>query len=200
MKKGFLFLMVILVVAAIPASAIENGFYIGGSIGGSSLEVRDIDEELGDLRFSDGDTGWFSDGDTGYKLFAGFRFMNFLGVEAGYVDLGEPNDVVAESEDEAVHVQIGLKGWDAFAVGFLPIGPVDLFAKVGVVSWDADIVSRLVPTDEVDADSDSGTDAAFGIGVGLRLGKVTLRAEGEQFDIADADDVYMFSVGATFTF
>ena len=126
--------------------------------------------------------------------------MNFLGVEAGYVDLGEPNDVVAESEDEAVHVQIGLKGWDAFAVGFLPIGPVDLFAKVGVVSWDADIVSRLVPTDEVDADSDSGTDAAFGIGVGLRLGKVTLRAEGEQFDIADADDVYMFSVGATFTF
>ncbi len=192
MKKGFLFLMVILVVAAIPASAIENGFYIGGSIGGSSLEVRDIDEELGDLRFSDGDTG--------YKLFAGFRFMNFLGVEAGYVDLGEPNDVVAESEDEAVHVQIGLKGWDAFAVGFLPIGPVDLFAKVGVVSWDADIVSRLVPTDEVDADSDSGTDAAFGIGVGLRLGKVTLRAEGEQFDIADADDVYMFSVGATFTF
>lgn len=192
MRKSLLGLMIIVVAATVPAAAIENGFYIGGSIGGSSLEVRDIDEELGDLRFSDGDTG--------YKLFAGFRFMNFLGVEAGYVDLGEPNDVVAESEDEAVHVQIGLKGWDAFAVGFLPIGPVDLFAKVGVVSWDADIVSRLVPTDEVDADSDSGTDAAFGIGVGLRLGKVTLRAEGEQFDIADADDVYMFSVGATFTF
>ena len=47
---------------------------------------------------------------------------------------------------------------------------------------------------------DSGTDAAWGIGIGLRLGKVTLRAEGEQFNIADADDVYMFSVGATFTF
>ncbi len=52
----------------------------------------------------------------------------------------------------------------------------------------------------IDSDSDSGTDAAYGLGVALRLGKVALRAEGEQFKIADADDVYMFSVGATFTF
>ena len=192
MRKCSLCLVVVLAMVAVPASAIENGFYIGGSIGGSSLKVTDFDEELNDLRFSDGDTA--------YKLFAGIRFLNFLGVEAGYVDLGEPNDVVGESGDDPIHVQIGLKGWDAFAVGFLPIGPADLFAKVGVVSWDADIIARLVPTDQSDTDSDSGTDAAWGLGVGLRLGKVTLRAEGEQFNIADADDVYMFSVGATFTF
>jgi OOP family OmpA-OmpF porin len=192
MKKTLLWLMVILVLAAVPTSAIENGFYVGGSIGGSTLEVRDIDEELGDLSFNDGDTG--------YKLFAGFRFLNFLAIEAGYVDLGKPNDVVGDIEGDPIHVEIGLKGWDAFAVGLLPIGPVDLFAKVGVVSWDADITARLMPTDQADSDSDSGTDAAYGIGVGLRLGKVTLRAEGEQFDIADADDVYLFSVGATFTF
>jgi hypothetical protein len=80
----------------------------------------------------------------------------------------------------------------------LPIGPVDLFAKVGVVSWDGDI--RAVLDDVIDNDSDSGTDAAYGIGVALRLGGVSLRAEGEQFNIAEADDVYMFSVGATFTF
>jgi hypothetical protein len=78
---------------------------------------------------------------------------------------------------------------DAFAVGLLPIGPVDLFAKVGLVSWDTDIRARLIPTDVVDTDSDSGTDAAYGIGVALRLGKVAIRAEGEQFRIADATDV-----------
>jgi hypothetical protein len=175
---------------AAPASAIENGFYLGGSIGGSSLEVQDVAEEFGAFRFSDGGTA--------FKLFGGFRFLNFLAVEAGYVDLGDPTDVIASIEGDELEVQIGLKGWDAFAVGLLPLGPVDLFAKVGVVSWDADIVAVL--DDVIDSDSESGTDAAYGIGVALRLGKVALRAEGEQFKIADAEDVYMFSVGATFTF
>ena len=192
MRKSLLCLSIILVAAAAPASAIENGFYLGGGIGGSSLEIRDFNEELGDLRFSGSGTA--------YKLFAGFRFLNFLAVEGGYVDLGDPNDVVGGSGDDAIDVKIGLKGWDAFAVGLLPIGPVDLFAKFGVVSWDADIRARLIPSDVIDTESESGTDAAYGIGVALRLGKVALRAEGEQFKIADADDVYMFSIGASFTF
>jgi len=190
MRNILLCLMVILVAAAVPASAIENGFYIGGSIGGSSLEIRDFDDELGDLRFSEGDTA--------YKLFGGIRFLNFLAVEAGYVDLGDPKDIVGLVEGDPLEVQIGVKGWDAFAVGLLPLGPVDLFAKVGVVSWDADIRAAL--DDVTDHDSDSGTDAVYGLGVALRLGNVALRAEGEQFDIGDADDVYLFSVGATFTF
>ena len=192
MRNSVLSALVIFVAAAMPTSAIENGFYLGGSIGGSSLEIRDFDEELGDLRFSGSGTA--------YKLFAGFRFLNFLAVEAGYVDLGDPRDVVGGSGDDAIDVEIGLKGWDAFAVGLLPIGPVDLFAKFGIVSWDADIRARLIPTDVFDTESESGTDAAYGIGIGVRLGKVAIRAEGEQFKIADAEDVYMFSVGATFTF
>jgi OOP family OmpA-OmpF porin len=192
MRKNLMCWVALATMAAIPASAIENGFYIGGSVGGSTLEVRDIDDELGDVRFNDGDTG--------YKLFAGFRFLNFLAVEGGYVNLGKPNDVVGESDGDWIDVQIGLTGWDAFAVGLLPVGPVDLFAKVGVVAWDAEISARLVQTSIAESDSDSGTDAAWGLGVGLRLGRVTLRAEGEQFDIGEADDVYLFTVGATFTF
>ena len=190
MRKSLLFLTIMLVAAAVPVSAVENGFYLGGSIGGSTLEVQDFDEDFGAFRFSDGDTA--------YKLFGGFRFLNFLAVEAGYVDLGDPTDIIASIEGDELEVQIGVKGWDAFAVGLLPLGPVDLFAKIGVVSWDADIVAVLDYA--IDSDSDSGTDAAYGIGVALRLGQVALRAEGEQFDIADAEDVYMFSVGATFTF
>jgi hypothetical protein len=190
MRKYLVSLTIILVVVAVPASAVENGFYIGGSIGSSSLEVRDFDEDFGAFEFSDGDTA--------YKLFAGFRFLNFLAVEAGYVDLGDPKDIIASIEGDELEVQIGVNGWDAFAVGLLPIGPVDLFAKVGVVSWEADI--RAAYNDLRDRDSDSGSDAAYGIGLALRLGNVALRAEGERFDIGDAEDVYMFSVGATFTF
>ena len=52
MRKFLLFLTVVLVALAVPASAIENGFFLGGSIGGSSVEVRDFDDEFGDVRFS----------------------------------------------------------------------------------------------------------------------------------------------------
>ena len=186
MKKSLLSLVAILAVAAVPAAAADNGFYVGASIGGSSIEVTDFDDDFGDLDFSDGDFA--------YKLFAGYRFMSFLGVEAGYVDLGSPSDAVGHDID----VEIGVDGWDAFAVGFLPIGPVDVFAKLGLISWDANI--RAAFEDIVEHDSDSGTDVVWGLGVALRFGSLAVRAEGERFELGDADEVYMFSVGATFTF
>ena len=188
MKKSILCLAAILAVAAIPASAADNGFYLGASIGGSSVDVTDFDEELGFLDFSGGDFA--------YKLFAGYRLMSFFGVEAGYVDLGSPNDRVGDLND--INVKIGVKGWDAVAVGFLPIGPVDVFAKFGLISWDADI--RAAFNDLVEHDSDSGTDVTWGAGTALRLGSFGFRAEVERFNLGNADKVYMFSVGGTFTF
>ena len=188
MKKAILVIAFVLAAAATPASAVDNGFYIGGSLGGSSLDVRDVDDEIGDLDFSDGDTA--------YKLFAGYRFLSFLAVEAGYVDFGDPSDIVGDIEQ--IDVEIGVTGWDAFALGILPIGPVDVFGKIGVISWDADI--RAAFEDLVDRDSESGTDVAYGLGVALRLGSVAIRVEGEMFDVDGADELYMLSAGVTFTF
>ena len=188
MKKSTLCLVVIVAVAVIPASAADNGFYLGASIGGSSIDVRDYGEEFGNLDFSGGDAA--------YKIFAGYRLMSFFGAEGGYVDLGSPSDTVGEIND--IDVKIGVKGWDAFAVGFLPIGPVDIFAKVGLISWDADI--RAAFNDLEEHDSDSGTDATWGVGAALRLGSFAVRAEIERFEIGNTDKVYMFSVGGTFTF
>jgi len=188
MKKILLVVAFVVAVAATPASAVDNGFYIGGSLGGSSLDVRDVDDDFGDIDFSDGDTA--------YKLFAGYRFLSFLAVEAGYVDFGDPADLVGDIDQ--IDVQIGVSGWDAFALGILPVGPVDVFAKLGVIAWDADI--RAAFEDLVDRDSDSGTDVAYGLGVALRLGSFAIRIEGEMFDVDGADELYMLSAGATFTF
>lgn len=190
MRRTVLVMAIVMAAAATPALAADNGFYIGGSIGGSSLDIRDFDTDLGDLSFSDGDTA--------YKLFAGFRFLSFLAVEAGYVDFGDPSDTVGTVEGDPIKLDVSLTGWDAFALGILPIGPVDIFVKVGVISWDADIRAAL--DDLVDRDSDSGNDAAWGLGVALRLGSVAIRIEGEQFDIDGADDLFLYTVGATFTF
>ena len=162
-----------LLLLAGAAMAADNGIYIGGSIGQANVEVED------DLADFDGD-------DTGFKVIAGIRPLDFLGFELNYVDLGAP---------EEGGVEVDATGIDAFAVGFLPLPLVDLFAKVGVVSWDSS-----VSVDGVEVVDDSGEDLAYGVGAQARFGSIAVRAEYEIFDIDDTDDVNMLSLGLTWTF
>ena len=189
MKKCILLIAVLGLAVAVPAEAKKNGFYLGAGVGVSTINASDIDDDLGDIGFSDSETG--------YKIFAGYRFLQFFAVEGSYVDFGSMSDAF-DSEIGEVGFDIAVTGWDLFAVGILPIGPVDLFAKVGGIRWDADIRAYL--GDLSDRDSGSGTDVAYGIGVGFRLWRLALRGEFEMFDIEDSDDVYMISIGAAFVF
>jgi hypothetical protein len=189
MKKTILLIAVLGLVVAAPAEAKKNGFYLGASVGFSTVSVTGYDDDLGEIDFSDSPTG--------YKIFAGYRFLTFLAVEGSYVDLGTASESF-DTEYGDFGVDIGLTGWDLFGVGVLPIGPVDLFAKVGGIRWDADVKAYL--DDMSDRESDDGTDWAYGVGVGFRLWRVALRAEFEMFDVEGADDVYTISVGAAFVF
>lgn len=45
-----------------------------------------------------------------------------------------------------------------------------------------------------------GTHVVLGLGVQVRFKGLAVRGEVEYFDIADADSVYLISLGATFTF
>jgi len=186
MRKAALCVLVFLLAGALPAMAKNNGFYIGGSIGQSTLKVTSFSDNLGDLSFNDSDNG--------YKVFLGYRFLHFLAVEGSYVDFGTPKDTVAEGVD----AEIKLNGYDAFALGILPLGPVDLFAKLGVISWDSDI--KAIYEEVVDRQSDSGTDAAYGIGAAFKLGSIAIRGEFEMFQVENSDDVYMVSLGISYTF
>ena len=62
-------------------------------------------------------------------------------MEAAYVNFGEPEDTVLGQKLKADG-----DGISAFAVGFLAIGPVDLFAKVGLISWDSKIAGEASTT------------------------------------------------------
>jgi outer membrane immunogenic protein len=106
------------------------------------------------------------------------------------VNFGEPEDTVAGTK-----IQSEGYGITGYAVGFLALGPVDLFAKAGVVSWDSKI--EAVNVGNVDSD---GTDLAYGAGVQFRLLSLGIRAEYEIFDIEDLDNANMLSVGVTYTF
>lgn len=171
MRKAIL--LAALLGTAGAASAADNGFYIGGSYGQAKVEVDDSFAEL------DGD-------DTGYKFIVGFRPLDWLAVEANYVDFGK-----VEGDDEETAES---KGISVFGVALLPLGPIDLFAKGGLVKWDIEVGSGD------DISKEDGNNLAYGAGVQFRLLSLSIRAEYEKFDVAEYEDLNMMSVGFTYTF
>ena len=120
----------ILGLATAPAYAVDNGIYLGASVGQSGVSY---DETFEGQDFS------FDADSTGFKAIAGWRFLDWLSVEANYVDLGSGDDHVAGEKLEA-----DASGLSLSAVGFVPIGPVDLFARVG--AYYHDIGKMLKPS------------------------------------------------------
>jgi opacity protein-like surface antigen len=177
MRKAILFAAALLALPVLPAVAADNGFYLGGSIGQANLKIDDLSNGIS--------TGDFDADDMAWKLIAGIRPLDWLGVEAAYVNFGEPEDTVLGQKLKAEG-----DGISAFAVGFLPTGPVDLYAKVGLISWDSKISGNF---------DDDGTDLAYGVGAQFRVLGLSIRAEYEKFDVSDVD-LDMISVGLTYTF
>ena len=106
----------------------DSGFYIGGSLGGATIEA-----DFGDTGIP-GFPQDIDEDDTAYKVFAGYKFdlpVLDLGIEAGYVDFGAPEiDVLTEE------VELEPSGVNLWGIAGIEAGPVDLFAKVGYISWD----------------------------------------------------------------
>lgn len=158
--------------AAGRASAVEHGFYIGGSLGQSDSGLKS-----GTVNYSDTDVGW--------KAIAGFRALGILAFEANYVDLGNTSSGGVEAKTKAL---------DVFAVGFLPIPVVDIYGKLGVVSWKTD---AHAPSFSL---SHNGSDLAYGAGVQMHFGALAARLEYEAFDVSQASTPTLLSLGLTYTF
>lgn len=178
MRKAIVFAAALFALPVLPAVAADNGFYLGASVGQANLKIDDLTNNT----FDNDD---FNADDMGFKLIAGMRPLDWLGLEAAYVNFGEPEDTVLGQKLKADG-----DGISAFAVGFLATGPVDLFAKVGLISWDSKISGSF---------DDDGTDLAYGAGAQFRVLGLSIRAEYEKFDISDVD-LDMVSVGVTYTF
>ena len=96
----------ILSAASLPTFAADNGFYIGASVGQGG-----VDTESADFGFVTED---FDGDDTGFKVIAGFRPLEWLAIEANYVDLGTASDNVA-----GVNVDVETKGIESLADGIM---------------------------------------------------------------------------------
>ncbi|WP_167855009.1 outer membrane beta-barrel protein [Mangrovimicrobium sediminis] len=162
--------------------AADTGFYAGGSVGSSYLEAKNGSFKL------DGD-------DLGYKGFVGFQLLSLLAVEAGYVNFGEVND-----KSNGIPGEVAVDGWDAFVVGNLPLGPLNVFAKGGMIAYEAELKAAVDELENRYKDNASDQDLAFGLGASIELGDLAVRAEYEYFDASDLDNLSLFSVGLVYQF
>jgi opacity protein-like surface antigen len=150
----------------------ESGFYAGVGAGQFNVKVDDVDTSDEFKETFDGD-------DTVYKLFAGWRFNKFIGVELDYIDLGGPEDTV-----ENIKVKAEINGFAPYVIGTVPVGPVELFARVGYYFYDVKIKGE-----SLGSVSDSAEDLVYGAGIGLTFFEhLHARLEYEIIDVSDVDE------------
>jgi hypothetical protein len=150
-----------LMAAAPNAQAADNGFYLGAGISQANTELS-FDE------FGSGDVD-----DNGFKLIAGFRPLDFLAVEANYMDLGGDSEDGTSIDSSALSVS---------ALLMAEVGIVDLYARVGYAMWDTEF------SDLGDSVSDDGWEPTYGVGVGVHFGSIGVRAEYEKLKAEPFED------------
>jgi OmpA-OmpF porin, OOP family len=165
-----------LAAVAPQAAAADNGFYLGAGITQTEFDIDDIGS--GELD------------DNSYKLIVGFRPLDWLAVEANYIDLGGEDDGETSLDATATTVS---------ALALAEVGVIDLYARVGLANWNVDIA-----VDGLGSADDDGWEPTYGVGVGAHFGSLGVRAEYEMFkadlfDELDAD-VNTLSLSFTYTF
>ena len=142
------------------------------------------------------DSNQLDDSSVGFKLFAGYRFNQWLGLEGAYHNFGdfEEDTVPAVPGGDAI---AQIDGFSASGLFFLPLGGEDfeLFGKAGFYSFSQDIF--------VD-DTTVGTNSPDGLhlGAGARFfisDQLAVRSEADWFNI-DKGDLWSLNLGFEYLF
>jgi outer membrane protein with beta-barrel domain len=180
-----LILLTVLALGTTAAQADSGLFYLGAGVTYSSLTANNngyIAYGTPDLR------------NNSWKAFAGVRPLNWLAVEADYIDLGSGNSASTFSNESTDTTHADSSAWAAYAIGFLPVTlpVVDFYGKVGVARWK--LKSTLIQDFHnffntppipplITPRSYSGTDFAWGVGVQAHIKMLGVRLEYEGFDV-----------------
>ena|SRR5262245_15877025 len=183
-----------IVVGALALAATSAGaqsVYFGAA-GGATRTNADC---TGTLSCDNNDTGW--------KAYAGYNINPMFGVEVVGYDMGTPRAVVSLPGFGLIDGKLNTTGYALAGVINVPLGrTVDLMGRLGIGSNKLKI---SVSSGGVSgSDSESSTQALWGIGLGFRLTpNLSLRTEidgtsatyfGERFDST------LFSVGLSVRF
>ena len=162
----------------------DSGLYLGAGVGRFNVKIDNVRDVGTTVQSFDGD-------DTTFKVFAGWRFSKYIGVELAYMDLGAPSDSVND-----LRVEAKINGVAPYVIGTLPLGPVELFAKAGYYFYDIKINAESIRSLD-----DSRQDFAYGAGVGITLFEhLHTRLEYEVIDISDLKDSNALWLSAAWRF
>jgi OmpA-OmpF porin, OOP family len=138
----------------------------------------------------------FNLSNTSWKIYAGFKPVGFpLGLDVDYMDLGS---AAAGTFKGIAHADA--KAFAAYVVGYapIPVPNIDLYAKGGLARWQFD---GNYTSPGLFAVSDNGTDFAWGVGGQVHfLENFAVRIEYEHFNVREADDVQVYTLGVSYRF
>lgn len=162
----------------------ESGFYLGGGVGQFNLKLDDVDQTDEAIeRLDDSDTAW--------KAFVGWRLNPMFALEVAYVDFGGPSDRFETSGSNG-DFRADISGFEPSIIGTIPLGPVELFGKIGYLFYDVDASVDLDNGPGFDSSS-SESDLTYGGGVGMTFFEhLNARLEYQRIDSDRIDDADAF--------
>ncbi len=166
-----------LIIGSLPAvAAAEGHWYFGGAI-----VTANIDEMVSGFRFDSASTS--------YRFYVGRQFNEYFGLEAGYLDLGNFNELVLVGGN-VVPVSADADGFTFAAVGSIPAGEkFSLHATIGSFFWDGANAIALVNSNVSDANM------FFGAGLSYSLTQnMSLRADANRSEL-DGVNSSVYTVG-----
>jgi hypothetical protein len=115
-----------------------------------------------------------------HRIFAGWRFNRFVALQIDHVDFEQR---YVDARDSLNNFSTEAEGFAPSFVGLLPLGPVELFARGGLLWYDLEIARNTSLADSSERDS------IFGAGIGFTIAeRLNLRAEYEVVEIDGLDD------------
>jgi hypothetical protein len=166
------------------AQAPENdeGLYLGAGWGSYNVQIDDVDDtDEAIQRIDDDDNAW--------KAFVGWRLNPYFSFELAYVDFGEPGDQL-EGSGTSGDYRLSLSGFQPAVYAGFPLGPVELFGKLGYYFYDVDLNVDLDDlTDDVFTSDTSEEAWSYGFGAGITFfDRLHAKLEYEKIDTDVIDD------------
>lgn len=196
-------------IASTRALADEPGWYGGANIGRSSATIDDPRITSGLARAGLASASIANkDRDNAYKIYGGYQFNQYIGLEGGYFDLGKFGFAANTQPLGTLTGNTRLNGFNLDVVGMLPLS--DSFAALGRVGINnAQTRDSFTGTGAVNITNPnpSKRETNYKLGVGMQYAfndALAVRAEIERYRVNDAignkGHVDVFSIGLVYRF
>lgn len=158
----------VLTTFAVPAFSqqLDQGFYVGAGIGQSTIE-----EDTFDLKASD----------LAWQLFAGYRFLDYIAAEIGYIDAGSPEDSIG-----TITASVDTTGFQVSALPTLPISDTfAIYGRLGLLAWEQEARATNSANGLSASLEDDGNEFFWGVGLQFSNRTLGFRVEYNQADVED---------------